>query len=115
MNILTYVGNAPRDTATEALYYSLRALKQAGLPELSKKDYFADTASSSPTSEGIALANKILAAIEEEEGMDLDHVDKQVIISYTHDVARAMDALSKRVEGFSVERGAELLRQMRAS
>jgi hypothetical protein len=115
MDILTFVESFPRDVATEALYYCLRAMKQAKLPEQSKKDFFFDTASSTPSSESIVLANKVLAAIEEAEGASLDAFDKQLVISYTHDVARAMDALARRVEGFSVERGAELLRQMRAS
>jgi hypothetical protein len=113
MNIIALIESSSRVTAVEALYYSLRALKQAGLPEISKKDYFSDTESSTPTPEGVALAKIILSSIENAEQVDIDHIEPVKISSYISDVARAMDSLSIRVKDFSVERGAELLEKMR--
>lgn len=115
MNMLMYVESAERATATEALYYCLRALKQAGLPSGAKKNYFFDTSSSAPTPDSVALAGAILAGIEAAEGSDIDHVDQAAIAAYIKQVAQTVDALSRQIEGFSVDRGAELLARMRAS
>lgn len=113
MNILEIVGNAPRMVANEALYYCLRALKQAGLPPESKKDYFYDTKTSAPSAEGIELAKLILEKICDSEHTELDHIARYKINEYLTNVAQASSAISARVEGFDVSRGAELLRHMR--
>ena len=115
MNVLTLVESEPRNIATEALYYCLRALKQAGLPNVSKKNVFFDTASSSPSREGIALAQRILDEIAKAEGEELDRIHRVRLNKYIQDVARATNALSARVEGFSIEKGSALLERMRSS
>lgn len=115
MDILTFVESASRNVATEALYYCLRALKQAGLPDESKKNFFFDTASSSPSPEGIALAQRILDEIAQTEGKELDRIDRVQLNLYIQDVAIATNALSARVEGFSIEKGSALLERMRSS
>jgi hypothetical protein len=115
MDILALVESVPRNVATEALYYCLRALKQAGLPSESKKDYFFDTASSSPSTEGVALARSILNDIARTAGEELDRIPRPQINKYIQEVARATSVLSARVEGFSVEKGSALLERMRSS
>jgi hypothetical protein len=115
MDILALVKSAPRNIATEALYYCLRALKQAGLPGQSKKDYFFDTASSSPSTEGVALARLILNDIASDAGEELDRVPRPLIQKYIQEVARATSVLSSRVDGFSIEKGSALLERMRSS
>ncbi|MCQ8117485.1 hypothetical protein [Methylomonas rosea] len=113
MDILAIVESRPRRIAREALYYCLRALKQAGLPSESKKDYFHDSESSMPTEEGVALANEILSFIAFEEGVDLDHIEDHRIHVYLTEIAKASDFAASSVEGFNVETGQELLKRMR--
>ena len=115
MNILSIVDSVPRSIATEALYYCLRALKQAGLPAESKKDYFFDTEGSHPNETSVALARQILERIVAVEGRELDLLDRERIHGYIHEVANATDTLSTRVDGFNKERGAELLQRMRSA
>ena len=115
MNILSIVDSVPRSIATEALYYCLRALKQAGLPAESKKDYFFDTEGSHPNESSVALARQILERIVAVEGQELDLLDRERIHDYIHEVANATDTLSTRVDGFNKERGAELLQRMRSA
>jgi hypothetical protein len=115
MNILSLVESAPRNIATEALYYCLRALKQAGVPSASKKDYFFDTTSSHPSTEGMTLAQVVLDEITKTEGKELDQIDETRVIHYMREIARATSALATRVDGFSVEKGSALLERMRSS
>ncbi|MES2938576.1 MAG: hypothetical protein V4864_12900 [Pseudomonadota bacterium] len=114
MEILALVESAPHEVATEALYFCLRALKQAGLANESKKDYFHDTDTSLPSPVSVELAQQVLQSIcVAESAPDIDHVARFRIDHYITEVARASDTISSRTSRIDLARGAELLRKMR--
>lgn len=114
MEILALVESAPHEVATEALYFCLRALKQAGLAQESKKDYFHDTDSSRPSSASVKLAEHVLQSIcAAESASDIDHIARFRIDHYIGEVARASDTISTRKGKIDLVRGSELLRKMR--
>jgi hypothetical protein len=115
MKILNLVEGHQRKTASEALYYCLRALKQAGLPNNSKKDYFFDSPTSTPSDEGVKLAKHILAEIISAEGAELDLISELRIYALIQEVAEASDTVASRVDGFNILHGAELLNKLRQS
>jgi hypothetical protein len=112
MDMLNLVESVPRMVATEAINYCMRALSQVGTPIEVQRDYFHDTASSKPTPEAVDLAKTILSKIEDEEGIDLDHLDVRKAEMYICELGIASDELILRMEGFNRERGAELVRQL---
>lgn len=114
MDILARVESVPRELATEALYYCLRALVQAGLPESSKTEMYGYTPPAMRTPQGIALAQKILAQIEEAEQTDIDHIERKRLNIYIRQVANAADGVYASIEGFDLARGAALLEELRA-
>ncbi|MQA21055.1 MULTISPECIES: hypothetical protein [Rugamonas] len=115
MDILTYVETAPEDTAFAVIYYCMRALDQAGLPEEQQRDIFFDGPSNPPTTESINLTRAILAAIEEAEHMPIDDLDRKTAEAYIRNAGAAMDTMITRMEGYDEARGKELLRRMEAA
>ena len=113
MNIFKLISEHPRSIANEALYYCIRAIKQAGLSGNSKKDPFHDTGMSKPSAEAIALADKILSEIVRIEKQDLDHIDKHRIGKYISIVGKASVQLAESDSKINKENGINLLRKMR--
>lgn len=114
MNILSLVREDQIEYAREALYYCLRALKQAGLSEDAKKDYFFDTEASAPSEDAVALASFIVSEITKAEGADVDAISEEKIGQYVSDVADAINTLSSRTEGFDIENGMAKLEELRS-
>ena len=113
MNIIELIAGNQRAIANEALYYCIRALKQAGLPPGSKKDPFHDTESSKPSTDAVALANSIIEKIVAVEGTPLDKMPEKTINPYISLMAKASNRLIALNAETDVEKGAELLRRMR--
>lgn len=114
MDTIAVVSNAAPKIATEALYFALRALKQAGLSGESKKDYFHDSEGSLPSEASVSLAKAVLESICTREGVaDVDNIPRFRVGQYILEVARASDEIATRSANFSVGRGVELLKKMR--
>lgn len=115
MDILTYIESVTLDTAIAVVYYCIRALEQAGLPEEQQRDIFFEGPSSPPPPGSIELTHTILAAIEEAEHMCIDDLDRKTADAYIRNAGNAMDTLITRMEGYDEARGKELLRRMEAA
>ena len=114
MEIIALVESAPHQAATEALYFCIRALKQARLAGSAKKDYFHDTETSRPSETSVALAKHVLQSICQAESVaEIEHISPQKLSYYLTQVARASDLVSARGTPVDLARGSELLRRMR--
>ncbi len=115
MDILTYIESAALDTAIAVVYYCIRALEQAGLPEEQQRDIFFEGPSSPPPAGSIELTHTILAAIEEAEHMRIDDLDRKTADAYIRNAGSAMDTMIMRMEGYDEINVEELLRKMQAA
>ncbi|ELX10480.1 hypothetical protein Jab_2c25710 [Janthinobacterium sp. HH01] len=115
MDILTYIESTALDTAIAAVYYCIRALEQAGLPEGQQRDIFFEGPSSPPPPGSIELTHKILTAIEEAEHMRIDDLDRKTADAYIRNAGNAMDTMITRMEGYDEINVEELLRKMHAA
>lgn len=115
MDILTYIEPVALDTAIATVYYCIRALEQAGLPEEQQRDIFFEGPSTTPPPGSVELTHTILAAIEEAEHKRLDDLDGKTASAYIRNAGRAMDTLIERMEGYDEASGRELLRKMEAA
>ncbi|MFZ4525992.1 MAG: hypothetical protein ACOYOE_10690 [Chlorobium sp.] len=115
MNISGIISGYSREIANEALYFCIRALKQAGLPVDSKKDPFHDTETSKPSENALALAKRILTEIVSIEKKDLDYISAQRIKLYIDLVADASYKLVKSNTATDIKNGTILLQRMRKS
>ncbi|MGV7207676.1 hypothetical protein ACLB1G_07460 [Oxalobacteraceae bacterium A2-2] len=113
--MLKFVGDAPRNIGTEALYYCVKALEQAGLPKEVKRDYFRDVESDVPNEAAVKIACSILDAIELAERKNIDQIPPQAVGAYIAQADKAMGALTTGRNGRSRERAARLLMEMRCS
>ena len=115
MNILAQVKSVPRATGTDALHYCILMLEQAELPENWKRDEYFQMASRVLEPEAVLLGRRMLSQIEAIERACIDRLDTDTLHAYTRQMGYALDELYEGMEGLNLERGAALLREMRAS
>jgi hypothetical protein len=113
MDILGMAINNPREIISEAIYYCIRALKQAPLPPTSQKDYFHDSTKSHPTKDGVTLAKRILSEISRLEGSELSQIPEKRIHQYISMLSDANSQITRQQLNFDSSKGAKLLRKFR--
>lgn len=113
MNLSRFINRVPSHVASEALYYCLRAIKQAGMVSNEKKDFFDDAGESKPSEAGKTLTNEILEAISIQEGRPYDSLDHQVLRAYLVMISKAIVDLSLTAPGLNIVSGKSLLEKLR--
>lgn len=112
MSIYAAIRSTSIQVANEAIYYCIRALKQAKLPLLTRKEYFFDSGESAPSLEIVQLASDILKWIAESENNPIENLDDKIILKYIHELSKFI--YDYRLESTSVDisKGADRLRQL---
>jgi hypothetical protein len=104
---------AQRETAVEAAYYAVRALKQSSFASLSRKDHLVDAEQSAATPEAQQLATLIVGTIEHREGASLETLAQPLVHNYVEALFDAVQRINAKRMTIDSARGEELLGKLR--
>jgi hypothetical protein len=103
-----------RETAVEAAYYAVRELKQAAVPELSRKEHFADASESVPSPAARRLTSKIISAITEREKVSINDLPENAFRAYVGLLLHVVRAVTDESVHLNPDQGRTLLERFRA-
>src|SRR2546430_5551585 len=103
-----------REEIIESIYFCTRELKQSSLSAEERKDHYEDGQESKPSERVIELSNRVIAAIEKQEGTSLDNFSDKVAQQYIDSLFAKADCLDEATAA-EKSRGRALLENLRAS
>jgi hypothetical protein len=105
----------PRETAVEAAYYVVRELKQTLVARVSRKEHLVDADQSRPSQEGLALADRLRAAIAAREEHTLDDLSDEALRSYIDGLLAVIRRVNAATTSIDLGRGRQLLDRLRGA
>lgn len=109
-----FIREEPTDIAVAGVYYAVRLLRHlAQLKDISL-GYTVEGLAAEPDESARLLSNRIVLAIEQQEGRRLSELPKEAAELYSQTLAGIIQQLVKERLQYEESRGDELLRQLRS-